>query len=109
MRKPQNTPGPWRIMENRTGDERETYIGVTVSKFPRSDKHVCRVSSWGGDMDNCPEMRANARLIAAAPALVEALRGLLDDVNQPNVESRYPAVIAARSALREAGYEGGER
>ncbi len=53
-----HTPGPWRAFETR----------------------VCFANMAGGfDIRNCPDAEANARLIAAAPELLEALKEVTSD------------------------------
>lgn len=59
------TPGPWRV-----GD-----AGVTVFGPPNGNPAPKRIA----DMAKTPEYKANARLIAAAPELLEALEALLAD------------------------------
>ena len=67
-----HTPGPW------APDYAEHDCPHQDVKIKAGKRGVCRV--W---MDNAPvedynrEQRANARLIAAAPELLEALEGLL--------------------------------
>lgn len=57
---PKHTPGPWKVTRNNTG-------------VRSVDAHVCRV--W---MLRNGHGVANARLIAAAPDLLEALKILSD-------------------------------
>jgi hypothetical protein len=59
------TPGPWDI---RFVDDLDFMADITANKQP-----ICAVYAEGLS----PEATANARLIAAAPELVEALRGLM--------------------------------
>ena len=67
--KTQHTPGPWFI-ERRTYDNETTYYCVTAS-----DGH-----GWSGNrymsVSGCIDEH-DARLIAAAPELLEALHGML--------------------------------
>ena len=56
-----HTPGPWTIREpNGAGH------GVSIPE----------IGAWFGAMAWAPETMANARLCAAAPDLLEALKGL---------------------------------
>ena len=84
----QHTPGPWTIDDiSAEGGGWESI--VILSKIQRADHnfhHVCSVD-WGGSDDDEPaigeisgEDRANARLIAASPELLEACEGLLQIV-----------------------------
>ena len=64
-----HTPGPWRI-----GDAGMTVYGPKVDgEFPRM---------LAGSSESMPreERRANARLIAAAPELLEALKDALSQI-----------------------------
>lgn len=94
MTKP--TPGPWSF--NAKLSASENHRGFTI----RSDAgwvlaDVIPVDEGG------VEGKANARLIAAAPDLLEAVRGLLDAL--PSATT-HPAIAAARAAIAKA--TGGE-
>jgi len=65
MRETKFTPGPWGAYEGLIDDE-----GVWIMSTHVEDAVV---ASIGMDL---PEAKANARLIAAAPALYEALEAL---------------------------------
>ncbi len=77
------TPGPW-VVFNSAHDEQEI-VGVTS----QADEHI---DSDGDGADICEmanagylgqeQVEANARLIAAAPDLYEALKALLHEVNE---------------------------
>lgn len=96
--KTKHTPGPWTIDDiSAEGGGWESI--VILSKIQRDDHnfhHVCSVD-WGGSDDDEPaigeisgEDRANARLIAAAPELLEACEGLLQIVQDCMPSCRYP-------------------
>lgn len=57
---------------------------------------ICELGYTGGDAERV------ARLIAAAPLLVEALRGLLRVCDEELDEKRTPEMAAAHSALSAA-------
>lgn len=87
------TPGPWnRIIAD----------GYTV-RHPQiySDTGPVANATWLGD-GRLDELNANARLIAAAPDLLEAIHGLLNAL--PSATT-HPAIQAARKAIKKA--EGG--
>ena len=66
-----HTPGPWRPYETPSLEPDNAHaIGVTMDRDARNDVAACNL--LGLDLDEC---KANARLIAAAPELLEALRG----------------------------------
>jgi hypothetical protein len=100
-----HTPGPW-IYSGPASSEVYGYRG----HYQDTPQTVAKVSGyWDG------EAEANARLIAAAPELLEALRGLLkcceaqpewsdltnrvDDAGQPFPSATW---IAARRAIAKA-------
>jgi hypothetical protein len=77
-----------------------------VAKIPGETNPV-RYNGIG--MPNSEKGHANARLIAAAPELLEALRGILKRLDHPlnaaqHVEyfKRWPEVESARAALKKA-------
>lgn len=62
-----HTPGPWRL--NNFGERPQSINGVNGA-VP-----ICSFNTKLYDRDR-PQARANARLIAAAPELLDALNGL---------------------------------
>ncbi len=95
----QFTPGPWIL-----ADENNQCCSVLLG-----EKHnlTCSLDRQDGNTGECvierDEMLANARLIAAAPELLEALRDLLhysDDVSSPLLYSN--AVDRANAAIVQA-------
>ena len=72
---PENTPGPWHVTRNNTG-------------VRSVDAPVCRV--W---MLRNGQGIANARLIAAAPELLEALKDALEHI-PTTLRGRALAAIA---------------
>lgn len=88
------TPGPWVLVE--TSNEEETaYITGVHQKEPVAVACVC--GELPHDEDN-----ANARLISAAPDLIEACREGLSIAESFNVPSIADVI---REALRKAGVE----
>ena len=104
---PKWTPGPWEV--STVLDEVDQIERLVVQRpgvgFLHGSKHICQINTWGGSPD--PEADANARLIAAAPRMAEALRLFLDIY--PEKARAHPdvriACEAAGAALREAGIE----
>ena len=98
-----HTPGPWdRIIAD----------GYTV-RHPQiySDKGPVANATWLGD-GRIDELNANARLIAAAPDMFEALQDALGDLeylkNAPESAYARPddeTIKAVRAAIAKAGGE----
>lgn len=63
-----HTPGPWKIV-----DHDEEYITITDVEQMYG---ICRIEEDASESRR--SMTANARLIAAAPELLEALQGLFE-------------------------------
>ncbi len=65
------TPGPWALIER--GDERYI-VSETESDWDGDRKMICDLFRGGYSYDDAPHAsRANAKLIAASPTLLEAL------------------------------------
>jgi hypothetical protein len=80
----QHTPGPWRI-----GD-----AGFTVFGPPKPGALPETIAPV--------KNRANARLISAAPDLLEALEALLDRDPAPPLEKIGAVYVNARAAIAKA-------
>ena len=91
----QHTPGPW-----------EAKVPGTI--VAHSDKCVVRgedsVIDWVAtvQVSNMPAWRANAHLIAAAPELLEALRGIVDSFETCPENLHSELFTAARAAIAKA-------
>lgn len=105
------TPGPWFVQDDEWTDGDDANI---TSDF-RSDNSIVPVAqiSGGGsesgyDVDFSLEQKANARLIAAAPELLEALQDMVTLVKsrcypQPDKPSSdWGRAEAAESAISKA-------
>jgi len=90
-----HTPGPWTI-----GDENnqhvEICIGDAVANLERQDRYGLHM------VFSREEMRANARLIVAAPELLEALCDMVSDRN----ELSDGTLCFAKAAIDKATGEG---
>lgn len=92
-----HTPGPWRVLstrETRVGGPRITAEGSTPFRS------VAIADVWGNE----DETLANARLIAAAPELLEAIKlcvATLDGNFGPN-HRNAPAIDAAVAVIAKA-------
>lgn len=93
MKTEKHTPGPWQQREVKA-----SRAGITIEG--RNGNYIAAVDC-DGDRES---MHANARLIAAAPDLLEACRladEKLSSVTQPG-ESGWDAVMACRAAISQA-------
>lgn len=80
-----HTQGEWEI------EPRQTDLEVTIKC---EDVRICEVKSFSGSVFNDPETKeanANAKLIAAAPDLLEALHAMLSrfestDIGYPKAD-----------------------
>ena len=98
------SPAPWKVAMD------DIAMVFSGSQYPSlSTPHICEV-----DIIDDPERKCNdIKLIAAAPELYEALRGLLEivciDCNSSyKVDGKCvkcPRVVAAEAALKKAGGE----
>lgn len=92
-----HTPGPWHIDQLATGNLR-------IRAVDQNDGLLCFVAAiYGDQIDSVVgnEVRANARLIAAAPDLLEAAKELLALMDAVPVFLRYE-FEPLRSALKKA-------
>ncbi len=90
MTEVKHTPGPWVWVKDDSGypvtDLKSEDGGIVMQVYE---------SHGGGDMPN----KANARLIAAAPDLLEALQVIVTDCSQVWSEGEFPALKQARAAI----------
>ena len=105
------TPGPWKAFDvSEMHDEPRFMVG------PREFCSIAEVRAGSTEAEETGDVAANARLIAAAPALYEALRELLSGHDNLYVAHFGPnsnplddiAAKAARSALLLANTGGTE-
>jgi hypothetical protein len=82
-----HTPAPWHVTLNDRG---------TANEIWSRDGWIARLQPRIGDEED-----ANARLIAAAPELLTALRNLLEDAIALGIEDsdRSGSAIEAKAAL----------
>ncbi|HDZ77106.1 MAG TPA: hypothetical protein ENH41_03385 [Candidatus Omnitrophica bacterium] len=86
-----HTPGPWRVKESG---------GCVCS----DNKTICQLISINdGALSITPEVEGNAKLISAAPDLLEALKGLLSCDLHKNLTGGYQFHIEnAEEAIKRA-------
>lgn len=97
-----HTPGPWSV------DEVSEYTGAVRITAANGDV-VARAACYGPQSETPHAQAANARLIAAAPELLEALRGLHEAFELASVNctdrvdfSTDPRPAAALAAIAQA-------
>ena len=103
---PTFTQGPWIVLarESRPGMAHEGYFRINgMTEDCEPEYHVATVI----DANDLSQNEANARLIAAAPELFDALNALVNavspDDNDKSCEPYFrPALKAARTALAKA-------
>jgi hypothetical protein len=86
------TPGPWFVSEPNDPD----HTGLLIKPIP---------GDVVAEIDVLPNAIANARLIAAAPELYEALAALVKTADMywtPCKSTQWPALDEARAALAKA-------
>ena len=93
-----HTPGPWMI---GSSDLKVSMLSVHCRDTKRKHSTICRMVSTKHGMDIF-EGEANARLIAAAPELLEALKNLV--LCSERWEDTHTALVmeAARAAIAKA-------
>lgn len=98
-----HTPGPWRLVE--TAGRFDTRVNGYLIKYGPVGNWLAHVEACGNAaLDN----EANARLIAAAPDMLEALRdalGTLYEMWPINLVSQFnddPGVVKIRAAIARA-------
>lgn len=87
-----HTPGPWFIGD--ANKPSEYTHGIQAGDFIVAD--LC------DDAHTAGTRRANARLIAAAPELLEALKGLLNVISETRGIPAHEAVQASLAAIAKA-------
>ena len=94
--KAKHTPGPWKV-RNAHYIGRSAYYVDPVNERGPHDSVCVAVIRQGWLVE---ESEANARLIAAAPALLEGCRVALDALESP--EARHVYSVIQREKLRAA-------
>jgi hypothetical protein len=106
-----HTPGPWRLSEDRerTDNKRQFIWSDAETREEREDGSPYCVATVNPRTD-VTTLSANAKLIAAAPEMADATRGLLkafrDCIGAAafwEFEQSNPAVRSAMCALAKAG------
>jgi hypothetical protein len=69
----QHTAGPWSLDKDW-----DPFDNSTWAIFDDFGTTIAHVESWDGDAETEKQARANAKLLTAAPLMLEALRAALD-------------------------------
>ena len=104
-----HTPGPWLIYANNgylyiEADQGKKWRNPTICHLYEDVTPFDSVL-LGDQFAEFDNAKANAHLIAAAPELLEALRGLLNAPDPEEVEDHAPklrAIMNAHSAIAKA-------
>ena len=88
----QFTPGPWSLCNWMVGNNTPT--GEVTICGPEGDEHICTMD---GNEDN----QANGNLIAAAPAMYEALVAAMDYIPVTSREGKMIANAIAQAEGRQ--------
>jgi hypothetical protein len=92
----EHTKGPWELEESLRGNN---YTAISGDDWIELATVVTRMKLGG---DDSPEGLANARLIAAAPELLEALENIILSSDANCGDSLANAIEAARAAIAKA-------
>lgn len=100
------TPAPWNIQIDWEDRHPIAIIDPTTEDHPQGPLHICNINPNLGK-----ESEANARLIAAAPELLEALKMIEGMCNMPEVKNAmmkheqayyWKTMTTARAAIAKA-------
>jgi hypothetical protein len=82
-----HTPGPWHIDEYMAGNNRETKACSIMC--PNDNQVVCEIPDYCYHEEDVENNKANAHLIAAAPDLYEALKTIVTNLPNSEIELAY--------------------
>ena len=90
-----HTPGPWSVTENLFGNtvSYEVYSNVETKSGKGGYTRICQVTPR--------DQKSNARLISAAPEILEALETMVEMVEMDRFLQDY-AMEIAREAIKKA-------
>lgn len=91
-----HTPGPWKV----NADEYGNVLGVRAT----NDATICQIN-WMIRKRGGLQAEANARLIAAAPEMLEALRLVMSDDRLMNAMKREQARAILDAIAKAEGRE----
>ena len=77
----QHTPGPWRAVVGPKSEQPQTLYWGLVAIIERSPDEYVSVVTDGSHVVEPEQYAPNARLIAAAPRLLDMLKGVLSNAD----------------------------
>ena len=93
-----HTPGPWHIPSYLCGDDGTVADGIG----PKDGYDIITCCCCGGVRGDSKEQEiANSRLIVAAPELLEALQGILDEDMEDSKRAAYLGGFVLPDDLRQ--------
>lgn len=105
--KSKHTPGPWFVVPYGDGDQK------VICRDEEGNWRIAFMATSFDQREELAEIRANARLISAAPDMAEALKALIADIEDyelvnnlhpsPGKSDCWQSVSMARAALKKAG------
>ena len=100
MQKIIHTPGPWSVW-NFNDDPRHVAVGPEAGGLAVADIVACNAHGCYTAQTEA-QGAANARLIAAAPDLLEALQWAIEQIEDDLDPDHQAAIVAARAAIAKA-------
>ena len=110
MSEAKHTPAPWKL-DGGAGKKGELYVWSDRDEKGKGyigTHEICvavvqpKARCEGGALFAEEEIEANARLIAAAPCLLEACRFALESFGDTDILTDAPAIVALRKAIAKA-------
>ena len=98
-----HTPGPWQVNDSTENDD-----DTTLTIFaPADEVEIATMSAYENGCECFSEIRANSHLIAAAPAMYEALSELVkylrEEVADEALDTWAPVFKAAMALAQAEG------
>ena len=96
--KAQFTPGPWQVNDSTENDD-----DTTLTIFaPADEVEIATMSAYENGCECFSEIRENAHLIAAAPAMYEALRKVIEHRAKEYLDNTIEPYCSLVAALAQA-------
>ena len=95
-----HTPGPWKVYHDNGSFGSGGCWGVETDEPSPHGRTIAVMAQ--GNYENAPNARANARLIAAAPELLDALKGMLEWARRVKEKNPGQEIVNALNAVARA-------